>query len=98
LLARQQEQRRVALSRSGAVCATCGGSIYRYGAPQFAHKLSNSKKNRAKYGSFVIDHQLNGEYTCCLRCNDAMLIDNKPREILKLIMDIAIEEAKKFDK
>ncbi len=93
----QREQREKALCRSGYRCANCGKSIYEYGSPQYAHKLSNSQKNRQKYGALIIDHTLNGEYTCCLDCNSAMLIDNKPREILKLLADIVMYEIKHFD-
>lgn len=93
----QVEQREKALSRSGNVCAVCGKSIYEYGTPQYAHKLSNSKTNRQKYGAFVIDHTLNGEYTCSLDCNSALLIDNKPREILMLLADIITYEIKHFN-
>lgn len=94
---KQEEQRRVALSRSGYVCAVCGKSIQAYGTPQYAHKLSNSKRNRQKYGSFVIDHTLNGEYVCSLGCNGLLLIDNNPRAILSLLADITIYEIKKLD-
>jgi hypothetical protein len=94
----QQEQRERALSRSGATCPVCGGSIYAHGTPQFAHKLSNSKMNRAKFGSFIIDHTLNGDYTCSLECNGRLLIDNKPRQILMLLADIVMDEIKNFDR
>lgn len=93
----QVEQREYALSRSGNVCAVCGKSIYANGTPQYAHKLSNSKMNRQKYGSFVIDHTLNGEYTCSLKCNDSLLIDNNPRAILCLLADIVSYEIKHFE-
>jgi len=94
----QIEQRKYALSRSGCVCAVCGKSIHAYSTPQYAHKLSNSKKNRQKYGSFFIDHTLNGEYVCSLDCNSALLIDNNPRAILSLLADIVIYEINRFDK
>lgn len=93
----QIEQRKRALSRSGSICPVCKKSIYTYDTPQYAHKLSNSKTNRQKYGSFFIDHTLNGEYVCSLECNSALLIDNKPREILSLLADIVIYEIKRFD-
>jgi hypothetical protein len=53
--------------------------------------------NRTKYGSFVIDHPLNGEYTCSLGCNYLLLIDNNPRAKLELLADIVIAEIKKLD-
>lgn len=92
----QIEQRKIALSRCNSVCAVCGKSIKAYNTPQYAHKLSNSKKNRAKYGAFIVDHTLNGEYVCSLKCNSALLIDNKPRAILMLLADIVTYEIKKF--
>lgn len=92
----QVEQREKALSRSGNKCAVCGKSIYTYGTPQYAHKLSNSKKNRAKYGAFIVDHTLNGEYCCSLKCNAGVLIDNNPRAILLLLADIVTYEIKRF--
>ena len=97
MTSRQIEQREKALSRSRNTCAVCGKSIHEYGTPQYSHKLSNSQKNRSKYGSFIIDHTLNGEYCCSLDCNSAMLIDNKPREILMLLADIVTYEINHFD-
>lgn len=97
MTAGQVEQRKLALSRSGNTCAVCGKSIYEYGTPQYAHKISNTVKCRNKYGSFIVDHTLNGEYTCSLACNSALLIDNKPREILMLLADIVMYEIKHFD-
>lgn len=93
---KQVEQRQHALCRCGNICAVCGKSIYEYGTPQYAHKLSNSKMNRQKYGSFIVDHTLNGEYTCSLDCNSALLIDNNPRAILFLLADIVTYELKRF--
>ena len=95
MTSKQLEQREVALCRSGYRCAVCGKSIHERG--QYGHKLSNSKMNRQKYGSFIIDHTLNGEYVCSLECNSALLIDNKPREILMLLADIITYEIKHFD-
>lgn len=93
---KQIEQRQYALCRSGNMCAVCGKSIYEYGTPQYAHKLSNSKMNRQKYGSYIVDHTLNGEYTCSLGCNSALLIDNNPRAILLLLADIVTYEIQRF--
>ena len=93
----EKKQRVTALSRCGGKCANCGKPVDQYAAPQYAHRLSNSKKNRAKYGSFFIDHTLNGEYVCSLKCNDALLIDNKPNKILMLLADIIIYESKRFN-
>ena len=80
------------LSRSGGRCFVCGRPIER---PQFAHRIANTKANRNKFGSFVIDSPMNGEIVCSLRCNDAMNIGNKPIECLRLAERIYSEEIRK---
>ena len=64
----QEEQRRYALAISGGVCEVCGRPL-RDGQPQGAHRIGNTKQNRAKYGDFVIDHRLNIGMACSLACN-----------------------------
>ena len=91
---KQKQQREQALSRSCYVCAVCGKPI-NSGAPQYAHKIANTKANRAKYGSFFIDHTLNGEYVCSLGCNQKMNIGQNPGKCLALLADIIIYEIKK---
>lgn len=81
---------------SGGVCAVCGKPL-NYGAPQYAHKIANTKTNRAKYGSFVIDNVLNGAYVCSLGCNQSMNIAFNKGEVLKLIADITMYEIRKFN-
>ena len=56
----QEEQRRYALAISGGVCEVCGRPLFD-GQPQGAHRIGNTKTNRAKYGDFVIDHRYNIE-------------------------------------
>ena len=51
----QREQRRYALAISGGVCEVCGRPLSD-GQPQGAHRIGNTKANRAKYGDMVIDH------------------------------------------
>ena len=92
----EKEQRRQALARSGGICPVCGGSINQYGTPQYAHKIANTDTNRKKYGSFFIDHSLNGEYVCSLACNSSCNIGNNPGKVLELLADIVIYEIRKF--
>lgn len=92
----EKEQRRQALARSGGICPVCGGSINQYGTPQYAHKIANTDPNRKKYGSFFIDHWMNGEYVCSLACNSSCNIGNNPGKVLGLLADILIYEIKKF--
>lgn len=89
----QKQQRKEALTRSFGQCAVCGDLLGN--TPQFAHKIANTKANREKYGAFIIDHTLNGEYVCSLRCNDALNIGNNDGECLKLIESIVQFEKRK---
>lgn len=92
----QKEQRRQALTRSGGKCPVCGGSINQYGTPQYAHKIANTELNRKKYGSFFVDHWMNGEYVCSLPCNQSCNIGNNRGKVLGLLADILIYEMRKF--
>lgn len=87
-----KEDRIELLSRSGGYCFVCGRPMAN---PQFAHRIANTKANRAKFGSLVIDSLLNGELVCSLRCNDVMNIGNKPIECLCLAERIYSEEIRK---
>ena len=91
----EKEQRRYALAISGGVCEVCGRPL-RDGQPQGAHRIGNTKANRAKWGNWIIDHTLNGEYVCSLKCNDAMNIGNNPGKCLELIQRIINYEQEKF--
>ena len=62
-----KDQRRYALATSGGVCEVCGRPLNE-GQPQGAHRIGNTKANRAKYGDFIIDHRLNMGMTCSLKC------------------------------
>lgn len=91
----QKEQRRQALTRSGGVCAVCGGPLNQYGTPQYAHKIANTEPNRRKYGTFFVDHFLNGEYVCSLACNNSCNIGFNRGKVLELLIDILLYESKK---
>ena len=92
----QREQRRYALAISGGVCEVCGRPL-RDGQPQGAHRIGNTKENRAKYGDFVIDHPFNIGYTCSLKCNAALDISRNPAECIKLCKRIYEREALKYE-
>lgn len=83
----QKEQRRYALAISGGVCEVCGRPLAD-GQPQAAHRIGNTKENRIKYGSLVIDHRLNVGYACSLKCNGALDISRNPAKCLELIKKI----------
>ncbi len=91
----QREQRELALGRSDGVCAVCGKPL-NLGAPQYAHKIANTKTNRSKYGSFIIDHTLNGAMVCSLSCNQSMNIGFNRGAVLNLIADITLMEMRRF--
>ena len=92
----QREQRRYALAISGGVCEVCGRPL-RDGQPQGAHRIGNTKANRAKYGDMVIDHPFNVGYTCSLKCNAALDISRNPAECIKLCKRIYTREALKYE-
>lgn len=87
---RELEQREKA--GINAICPVCGGYIHRYGRPQYAHKIANTVANRRKWGSFIIDHPLNGVYVCSMKCNDACNIGFNPGAVLDLIAEIVNHE------
>ena len=92
---KQREQREIAFNRCGGVCAVCGKPLYQ-GQAQYAHKIANTKTNRSKYGSFIIDHTLNGEMVCSLGCNHLMNIGFDKGKVLDLIADITLMEMRRF--
>lgn len=92
----QKKQREIAYSYSGGVCAICGKPLNE-GQPQYAHKIANTKPNRAKYGSFVMDHPMNGLYVCSLGCNQLVNIGFNKGAVLGLLADIVMYEIRKFN-
>lgn len=91
----QKKQREKAYSKACGVCEVCGMPL-NLGVPQAAHKIANTKTNRSKYGSFVIDNPLNVSYVCSLKCNDKCNIGNNRGKVLMLIADIITVELKNF--
>ena len=68
------------------------------GQPQGAHRIGNTKANRAKYGDMVIDNPLNIGYTCSLKCNGALDISGNPAECIKLCNAIYTRAGRKDGK
>ena len=74
------ETKEFVFARDSYQCGTCGRSIYHYGTPQMAHRIAATEANIKKYGKEVIHHPGNLVSACCLRCNDAQNIGNRPEE------------------
>ncbi|MCM1221573.1 MAG: hypothetical protein NC548_44555 [Lachnospiraceae bacterium] len=91
----QKEQRRYALAVSGGVCEACRKPLLD-GQPQTAHRIGNTKANRAKYGSLVVDHRLNVGYACSLKCNARLDISGNPGACVALCRKIYAAEAAKY--
>lgn len=87
-------QRMQGLTRSKGKCEVCGKELVEM---QGAHRIANTKTNRERYGSFVIDHVKNIAIVCSLKCNDACNIGNRPGEVMKLIASIYGAEAIKYE-
>ena len=87
---REIEQREKALMRSSPICPVCKKPMI---SGQYAHKIPNKEIYRKKYGSFIIDHTLNGEYVCSLGCNQSVDVGSSYGNHLEVIIDIVIAEA-----
>ncbi len=71
-------------NKAGNKCEVCGKRITPQ-TGQVAHRMAKSKANLKKYGKSIINHPYNLRATCSLRCNSAVLIDNKPIEKEQLV-------------
>ena len=91
-----KEQRQYAIAISGGLCEVCGCPLNE-GQPQGAHRIGNTKENRAKYGSFVIDHRFNMGMTCSLKCNGALDISKDMGKVIKLCKRIYETELQKYE-
>jgi len=92
---KQREQRERAYTRSCGVCPVCGKPL-RAGQMQYAHAISQKEIWRKKYGSWVIDHTLNGEMVCSLSCNNSFDKGSSYGNHLEVIANILIYEYKKM--
>lgn len=91
----EEQQRRIALAKSGGVCEVCGKPI----TPstwQGAHRIANTKPNRTKWGSWIIDHPMNIAIVCSLGCNQSCNIGFNPGACLELINKIIDFERSRF--
>lgn len=85
------EQREKALARSCGICPVCKKPLSA-GQMQYAHKIPQKEIFRKKYGSWVIDHTLNGELVCSLSCNNSVDVGSSYGNHLDVIADILIAE------
>ena len=91
----QKEQRMLQLAKSGGVCEACGRTL----TPstwQGAHRIANTKANRAKWGNMVIDHPLNIAIVCSLKCNHVCNIGYDEAECLKIVEMVLAREKSKW--
>lgn len=87
----QEQQRREALERSCGVCFICGKPLSSSFA-QYSHRIPNKEIYRKKYGTWVMDHTLNGEYTCCTEHNYQVDCGSSYGNHLDVIADVLIAE------
>lgn len=87
----QREQREKALERATGICPVCKKPL-KGQAVQYAHKIGNREIYRKKYGTWVIDNTLNGEYVCSLSCNNSVDVGSSYGNHLDVIADILIAE------
>ena len=88
---KQRDQRQQAQGRSGGVCYICGKPL-KDGQMQYAHRIPQKEMYIKKYGSWVIDHTLNGELVCSLPCNQSVDCGSSYGNHLEVIADILIYE------
>ena len=79
-----KETRFYVFNRDKWHCVVCGKKID-WSTGQMAHRIPKTKQNIKTYGLKIIDHPFNLKTTCCLRCNSAVLINNRPVEKEQLI-------------
>lgn len=74
----KEEERQRIFAAYGYECVVCGESVMKYGTPQLAHQIADTKANKKKWGKAVIDDPLNRLPVCGLKCNDKCNIGNNP--------------------
>ena len=92
----EKAQRRYALATSNGVCEVCGKALTNSNW-QGAHRIANTKPNRIKWGSWIIDHPMNIAIVCSLKCNHVCNIGYNPGECLRLVQKIVNKEIKKYE-
>lgn len=73
------DERAAIYARDGGRCRSCGERVP-WGEFELAHRIANTKANRARWGDAVIDHPLNRVVTHRGACNDACNIGGNPGE------------------
>lgn len=91
----ERRQRIVAITTSGGVCEVCGKTLTA-STWQGAHRIANTKPNRAKWGNFIIDHPMNIAIVCSLACNHVCNIGYNEGECLRLVQRIVTKELGRF--
>ena len=91
----EEWQRKMALAVSGGICEVCGKTLTS-STWQGAHRIANTKMNRAKWGNWIIDHPLNIAIVCSLKCNQVCNIGYDEGACLELIEKIVNRERRKF--
>jgi len=87
------EQKRRLIDEAGGICVICRAAP----AIFLAHRIPKTKRNLKCYGRVVIHHHLNLVPVCSdSDCNDACLIDNRPREKARLLAQIKAKLAIDF--
>lgn len=92
----EKKQRYRALAECGGFCEVCGQPLTA-STWQGAHRIANTKANRAKWGDFIIDHPMNIAIVCSLGCNQSCNIGQNPGECLRLIDRIIKRELVRYE-
>jgi len=81
------ETRTRVFARSRGRCEVCGQAIVPWSF-QLAHRIPQRKHFLKKYGEEVIHHEKNLAAVCSLKCNDAVSIAQRPKDIEALVEEI----------
>lgn len=84
------EERLRIYSRDGGICQACGEPVD-INSFQVAHRIANTKANRSRWGTRVIDHPINKATTHPGRCNDAMNCGFNPSKAQAIADEISIQ-------
>ena len=95
--AAEKRQRVEAMATRGEFCEVCGKALTP-GTIQGAHRIANTKFNRSRWGSYIIDHPLNIALVCSLACNHVCNIGYSEGDCLRLVQKIIQRELKRFPK
>ena len=74
------EMKEKIFTRDRYMCKWCYENIMRFGTPQLAHGISQTKANIKKYGEDIIHSEHNIKSACCLRCNAKLAVGTTREE------------------